>query len=48
MYVGEGRIVSPQKKLVERDWNTVAKGTRLTKEFATFLKGAFGYLPSQQ
>jgi len=29
-------------KTVERDWNTVAKGTRLTKEFATFLKGIFG------
>lgn len=36
------------KNLVERDWDTVAKGTRLTKEFATFLKGAFGYLPHQQ
>ncbi len=29
-------------KTVERDWDSVAKGTRLTKEFATFLKGIFG------
>ena len=36
------------EKIVERDWDTVAKGTRLTKEFATFLKGIFGQLPNQQ
>ena len=36
------------KKIVERDWDTVAKGSRLTKEFATFLKGVFGQLPNQQ
>lgn len=36
------------EKIVERDWNTVANGTRLTKEFATFLKGVFGQLPNQQ
>lgn len=35
-------------KLVERDWDAVAKGTRLTKEFATFLKGVFGQIPDQQ
>ena len=35
-------------KTVERDWETVANGTRLTKEFATFLKGIFGQLPNQQ
>ena len=29
-------------KTVERDWKSVAKGTRLTKGFATFLKGLFG------
>ncbi|MFO7656269.1 MAG: hypothetical protein R6W78_04315 [Bacteroidales bacterium] len=33
-------------KLVERDWDTVAKGTRLTKEFATFLKGILGHIPN--
>lgn len=35
----------PTKKLVERDWESVAKGTRLTKGFATFLKGIFRQLP---
>ena len=35
-------------KIVERDWDTVAKGSRLTKEFATFLKGIFRQLPNQQ
>ena len=34
-------------KLVERDWDSVAKGTRLTKGFATFLKGIFGHLPNK-
>lgn len=29
-------------KTVERDWESVAKGTRLTKGFASFLKGLFG------
>jgi len=28
--------------VVSRDWDTVAKGTRLTKDFAIFLKGIFG------
>jgi hypothetical protein len=28
--------------VVGRDWDTVAKGTRLTKGFAIFLKGIFG------
>ncbi len=35
-------------KTVERDWDSVAKGTRLTKGFAIFLKGFFGQLPHQQ
>jgi hypothetical protein len=25
-------------KIIKRDWNLVAKGTRITKEFASFLK----------
>lgn len=28
-------------KIVYRNWNLVASGTRMTSEFATFLKGAF-------
>lgn len=35
------------KKTVERDWESVAKGTRLTKGFASFLKGIFGQLPNK-
>ena len=35
-------------KIVERDWDSVAKGTRLTKGFATFLKGVFGQIPHKQ
>ena len=34
-------------KLVERDWDTVAKGTRYTKDFAAFLKGLFGQIPDK-
>jgi hypothetical protein len=26
-------------KIVKRDWNLIAKGTRITSEFASFLKG---------
>jgi hypothetical protein len=36
------------KKIVERDWDSVAKGTHLTKGFATFLKGIFGHISNQQ
>ena len=36
------------KKVVSRDWDTVAKGTRFTKGFAVFLKGLLGYLPDKQ
>jgi hypothetical protein len=35
-------------KTVERDWELVAKGTRLTKEFATFLKGIYRELSDKQ
>ena len=35
-------------QVISRDWNTVAKGTRMTKGFAAFLKGLFGQLPDQQ
>ncbi|MCP9755691.1 transposase, partial [Lacihabitans sp. CCS-44] len=29
-------------KIVYRNWNLVASGTRMTSEFAAFLKGALG------
>ena len=35
-------LVESSGEVVSRDWNTVAKGTHLTKGFATFLKGIFG------
>jgi len=34
-------------KVVERDWETVSKGTRYTKSFAVFLKGLFGQIPDK-
>jgi len=27
------------KEVISKDWNLIAKGTRMTDEFATFLKG---------
>lgn len=35
-------------KMISRNWNAVANGTRLTKEFATFLKELSGHLSNQQ
>ena len=29
-------------EIVMRDWNIVAKGTRMTRDFAIFLKGIIG------
>lgn len=34
-------------KIVSRQWNLSAKGSRYTKDFATFLKGLLGYLPDK-
>ena len=41
-------LIESSGKTISRNWNTVAKGTRYTKDFATFLKGVFGHLPDQQ
>lgn len=38
-------LVESTNKVISRDWDTVAKGTRFTKDFAAFLKGVFGQLP---
>jgi len=35
-------------KIISNSWDTTAKGTRYTKDFASFLKGLFGQLPNQQ
>jgi transposase len=35
-------LIESSGKIISRDWDAVAKGTRLTKDFATFLKGILG------
>jgi len=41
-------LVESSGEVVSRNWDTVAKGTRLTKGFAVFLKGLFGQIPHKQ
>ena len=41
-------LVESTGKIISNNWDTVAKGTRLTKGFASFLKGLFGHLPDKQ
>jgi hypothetical protein len=41
-------LIESTKQVISRDWDAIAKGTRFTKDFATFLKGIFGQLPYQQ
>jgi len=41
-------LVEELNKVVSRDWNLVAEGTRYTQGFATFLKGIIGYLPNSE
>lgn len=38
-------IIDSSGEIISRDWHSVAKGTHMTKDFATFLKGVFGQLP---
>lgn len=38
-------LIESTGKVVSRDWDSVADGTRYTKSFADFLKGLFGQLP---
>lgn len=38
-------LVEDTGKVVSREWDSVAEGTRYTKSFADFLKGLFGQLP---
>ena len=35
-------LIEDTGKVVSRDWDSVAKGTRYTKSFADFLKAVFG------
>lgn len=40
LYVKRRRwLIKDTKEVVSRDWNVVSKGTRMTDEFASFLKG---------
>lgn len=41
-------LVESTGLVISRNWNTVAQGTRMTKGFATFLKGLLGFIPDQQ
>jgi len=40
-------LVNNTGKVVSKQWNLSAKGSRYTKDFATFLKGLFGQLPNK-
>jgi len=41
-------VIDSSSEIVSKDWNSVAKGTHMTKDFATFLKGILGQLPYKQ
>lgn len=41
-------LVEQTNKVISRDWNLVAEGTRYTQSFAAFLKGVIGYLPDSK
>ena len=45
LHVRRRRWVDESGKSHSRQWELVAEGTRYSKEFASFLKEAFGYLP---
>jgi hypothetical protein len=45
LHVRRRRWVDETGKSYSRRWELVAEGTRYSKEFAFFLKEAFGYLP---
>ena len=45
LHLRRRRWVDDVGKSYSRQWDLAAEGTRYSKEFATFLKEAFGYLP---
>ena len=45
LHIRRRRWVDAEGKSYSRQWELVAQGTRYSKEFAYFLKEAFGYLP---
>lgn len=40
-------LIEENNKVVSRDWYLLAKGTRYSEEFASFLKGILGYIPNK-
>lgn len=40
-------FIESSNQVVSRDWKLVAKGTRYTQGFATFLKGLHGQIPDK-
>ena len=45
LHIRRRRWVDKSGNCYSRQWDLVASGTRYSKEFASFLKEAFGYLP---
>ena len=45
LHIRRRRWVDNEGKSYSRDWSLVAEGTRYSREFASFLKEAFGYIP---
>ena len=45
LHIRRRRWVDEEGKSYSRRWDLAAEGTRYSKEFASFLKDAFGYLP---
>jgi hypothetical protein len=45
LHIRRRRWIDEAGKSYSRHWDLVAEGTRYSKEFAFFLKEAFGYLP---
>ena len=45
LHIRRRRWKDAEGKSVSKDWEMIAKGTRYSKEFATFLKEYLGYIP---
>jgi len=45
LHLRRRRWIDDSGKSYSRNWDLTAEGTRYSKEFAAFLKYAFGYLP---
>jgi hypothetical protein len=45
LHIRRRRWIDSSGKSYSRSWDLVSEGTRYSKEFAIFLKEAFGYIP---